>query len=93
MNNKNSQYHDECNGMAPYGGPALARPCPYVYQKYAFFKNKVHVFFNYTIFEGTDMLPNRSAPVDQNLRSDSTKCKLSVGIFIAPRTHLGAQKS
>ena len=38
------------------------------------------------------MLSKWSAPVDQNLGSESRHSQLSVAIFIAPRTHLGAQK-
>ena len=38
------------------------------------------------------MLPKRSTPVDQTLESESIHSQLSVAIFIAPRTHLGAQK-
>ena len=38
------------------------------------------------------MLTKRSTLVDQNLRSERTHSKLSVDIFMAPRTHLEAQK-
>ena len=38
------------------------------------------------------MLTKRSTHVDQILGSESIHFKLSVAIFIAPRTHLGAQE-
>ena len=50
-------------------------------------------FPNYTHLWCCLVLPKRSTSVDQNFRSDKTYSQLSVAIFIAPRTHLGAQKS
>jgi len=38
------------------------------------------------------MLPKRSTHVAQNLGSESIHSKLSVAIFIAPRTYLGTQE-
>ena len=38
--------------------------------------------------KGTDMLPKRSTPVDQNLESESIYSKLSVAIFRASRNLL-----
>ena len=39
------------------------------------------------------MLPKRSTPVDQSLRSESIHSQLSVTIFIPPRNLLGARES
>ena len=39
------------------------------------------------------MLTKRSTHVDQNMRSDKVVSQLSITIFVAPRTHLVAQKS
>ena len=53
--------------------------------------HKAH-FLTCTITESIDMLTKRSTHVDQIFRSQSIHSQLSVAIFIAPRTHLGAQK-
>ena len=63
------------------------------YQKVRFFQNQIQAFFRDTLFEGTDMLPKRSAPIDRNLGSESMHSHLSVAIFIAPRDYLIAQKA
>ena len=63
------------------------------YQKHTFSKNQLEPFCKYTVPGGIDMLPKRSTPVDQIFGSDRTHSKLSVAIFIAPRTHLEADKS
>ena len=63
------------------------------HQKYAFSQNQVLAFLTYIVIGGVDMLTKRSTSVDQNLGSESIPSKLSVAIFTALRTHLGARKS
>ena len=45
------------------------------------------------MIESVDMLPKRSTNVDQNSESESIDSKLSIAIFMARRTLLGAQES
>ena len=52
--------------------------------------DKAH-FLTCTVTEGIDMLTKRSTHVDQNIGAQSIGAKLSVAIFIASRTLLGAQ--
>ena len=66
---------------------------PYKYQKHVFSKKWIEAIFKYTFPEGVDMLPKRSTPVDQILGSESIPSNLSVAIFMASRTLLGAQKT
>ena len=63
------------------------------YQKHVFLKKWTDAICIYTVTEGVDMLTKRSTPVDQILESESIDSKLSIAIFTALRTHLGAQKS
>ena len=62
------------------------------HQKYAFLQNQDLAFLTYIVIEGVDMLTKRSTLVDQILRSESIDSKLSLAIFIASRTFLGAQE-
>ena len=65
----------------------------YKYQKYVFFKKWIDPIGIYTVTESVDMLTKRSTSVDQILESESMCSKLSIAIFTALRTLLGAQKS
>ena len=54
---------------------------------------KIAFFDPYGAQKGISVLTKRSTHVDQNLISWKVMSKLSVAIFIAPRTHFPAQKS
>ena len=42
--------------------------------------------------KGVDMFTKRSTLVDQNFESECIDSKLSIAIFVAPKTHLGTQE-
>ncbi len=65
---------------------------PLIYLKTQFFRNRQCPVSTCTVTEGTDMLTKRSTGVDQNFLSESMHSQLSVAIFRAPRSPLGAQK-
>ena len=65
----------------------------FIYFDYYFSQSGHKAFYKYTIAKCIDMLPKRSAPVDQSLGSESIHSQLSVAIFTAPRNRLGARKS
>ena len=65
----------------------------FIYFDYYFSQSGYKAFYSYTIGKVMNMLPKRSTPVDQSLKSESIHSQLSVAIFIASRNLLGAQKS
>ena len=65
----------------------------FIYFDYHFSQSGYKAFYDYIIEKDIDMLPKRSTPVDQTLKSENIHSQLSVAIFIASRNLLGAQKS
>ena len=62
-------------------------------RKLTFLHLSTHVFYTHVVNNVIEVLTKRSTLVDQNVRSCRRRSQLSVAIFIAPRTHLVAQKS
>ena len=52
----------------------------------------MYAFYTYMVNKAFEVLTKRSTLVDQNLNSYRVRSQLSVAIFMAPRTHLVAQK-
>ena len=65
----------------------------FIYFDYHISQSGYKDFYSDIIEKGIDVLPKRSAPVDQTLESESIHSQLSVAIFIASRNRLRAQKS
>ena len=52
----------------------------------------MYIFDMYIVNKAFEVLTKRSTLVDQNFRSYRGRSQLSVAIFMALRTHMGAQK-
>ena len=66
---------------------------PFIYTKNHFFQCHKMSFSALMASIGQQVLTKRSTHVDQNIRSDKVMSQLSITIFVAPRTHLVAQKT